>query len=719
MKGSPRQAIDYITDGHDLRRDPGYSDAELAYIARMGDGWKTDLEGGRVPLVGLGALRDEADERVMTADFERACLPNCKRATPGYRSFTFTVPKEVSLFAEGHREQAKQAMYAAVQKALDGIYGDKIYTSVAAIHTRNENGEIHYHAHVLVGKFAQDRATGKTYSLNSASGGNTGHLQLAQLKALWKESLDREFKERLGLLIEQRAPNAAPALVMPDGTRLESLNRASRRLLEKDLAPWYAVPDKSGALAQRQLRLGAMDDRIFEVAAGDRGASGWNVDAFGKLFPEQARFTVRYEKRVETLKKIGYLTPAGQLTPEFRLHFALRHGINTPELQRVRLDLANRAAREARRQGRPAWAGDLVDDVDKHEPFRRRVAHLGLSRDDLRRIQREVAAKRPTPEVLRMLRVDAARRALSRPSLPKPRTKTVIRAYVDLQKARLRRVYLMVSGTASLRPGEARAISDKLLRRAQRDLTEAKDRRLAQLAGGLRPVFWAVQVAMPRQAARLEKAVERCSRLAYSQEIRRLEREEVRRAYLDWRRAFLDKPQAAAREMYDNGIAALSALGRPEAAVLKKWAGRETEIVRAVYASARGTETPLPTEEYQAAVRAGQIGRLLKREQEAPSVELPADFPEKAALDRLSRRLHAFDIRSPLSPDRLGAVAPSEIVDSLRNFKSVGLLDDGAGWTLKAGAARSLARELDRVVDRAVEADQLLTDALLKRRQAP
>ncbi|HEY4392760.1 MAG TPA: hypothetical protein VGP64_01805 [Polyangia bacterium] len=40
-KGSPRQALDYITDGHDTRRDPGYSDGELAYIARMGEEWKT------------------------------------------------------------------------------------------------------------------------------------------------------------------------------------------------------------------------------------------------------------------------------------------------------------------------------------------------------------------------------------------------------------------------------------------------------------------------------------------------------------------------------------------------------------------------------------------------------------------------------------------------------------------------------------------------------
>ena len=38
-KGTPSQALAYITDGHDSRRDPGYSDAELVYVARMGEGW--------------------------------------------------------------------------------------------------------------------------------------------------------------------------------------------------------------------------------------------------------------------------------------------------------------------------------------------------------------------------------------------------------------------------------------------------------------------------------------------------------------------------------------------------------------------------------------------------------------------------------------------------------------------------------------------------------
>jgi hypothetical protein len=709
VKGSPRQAIDYITDGHDLRRDPGYSDGELAYIARMGDGWKTDLEGGRVPLVGVGALRGETDERAMAKEFERACLPNGRRSTHGYRSFTFTVPKEVSLFAEGHRDDAKRAMYAAVQKALDGIYGDKIYTSVAAIHTRNENGEIHYHAHVLVGKFAQDRATGKTYSLNSAAGGNTGHLQLAQLKAFWKEALDKELKERLGLTVEQRTPNAAPALVLPDGTRLDALSRASRRLLEKDVAPWYAVPDKSGALVQRQLRFGAMDDRIFEVAAGDHGASGWRLEIFKKLFPEHERFAARYEKRVGTLKAIGYLTPGGQLTAEFRLHFALHHGINTPEVQRLRLDLAEHGATENTASRKP----------DRNASFQERIAHLGLSSDDLRKLNRDAEARKPTPETLRRIRLDAARVALTRPTPPLPQTKTVIRAYVDLQKSRLQRVYVLAAGVAALRYGEHKKIAEKLRRTAERDLFYAKERRLARLATGLRPIFGIVRVALPKQALKLEKAVERCARLGYSQEIRRIEREQVRKAYLDWRKSFVERPLAAARTMYEKGYVALCALHRAEATTLRQWAGREQELVAAVYEAARSPERQskdLPEDQYQAAVRAGQIGRLLLREAEAPTLRLRSEQPEAADLRRLAGRLHAFDIAAPLSQQNLATLAPVELKKSLAAFKGAGLLDEGPGWTLKAGAAQSLTRDLTRTVDRALDADRLLTDALLRRR---
>jgi hypothetical protein len=759
VKGTPAQALDYISDGHDARRDPGYSDAELAYIARMDEGWKTELEGGRVPLVGLGGLRGETDEKKMAIAFGDASQPHDKRATTGYKSITFTIPKEVSLFAEGHREEAKAAMYAAAQAALDRIYAGKRYISVAAIHTRNENGEIHYHAHVLVGKFALDEASGKVRSLNSKSGGNTGYRQLAELKATWKEAVDKEFRERLGLTIEQRAPNGAPALVLQDGTRLDALNRASRRQLEKDVAPWYAAPTPAGGVVQRQLHLGAMDDRIFEIAVGRRAAPGWDLDAFRATFPDQDRFAARYEKRVETLKTIGYLTSDGRVSPDFRLHFAIRHGVNTPELQRLRLDLANQRARAARQAGRPRGPIDLWEAVQRLDGARRRVDRLGFTRDDIRRIYEDAEKHKPSPERLRAIRIDAAHRALSQAPTKLPATKTIIRAYLDVQKAKLQRVYLVVSGAVTLRYGENKKLADKLRQAAHRDLSLAKDRRLAQLAHRLRPIFWAVKIALPREARRLEQAVQRCTRLAYSQEIRRIAREEISRAYVDWKRSFIERPRAeleraaasdarpgqaeaasrletararvaggdlaAARSMYEKGYAAMAALGRPEAAALRAWVGREEELVRAVMATARtaspdaagGTFAgPLGPSEHRAAVRAGQIGRLLVREEQAP---VPAFSAATGELERLSRRLHAFDVTSPPTPTRLRALAPTELRKSLEAFRQAGVLGDGPGWTLKAAPARALAQDLGRTIDRAVEADRVLTDSLLKKRSGP
>src|SRR5512141_589959 len=171
--GTPRQALNYISDGHDARRDPSFSDAELRYVARMDPGWKADLEGGRVPLVGFGRLATHADHERLTQEFEEACLPtNCKRGTIGYKSITLTLPKEVSLFAEGHREEAKGAIYAAVRSALDRAFAGLRYSAVAAIHTRNQVGEIHYHVHVLVAKFAKDPRTRRTVSLNGKAAGN-------------------------------------------------------------------------------------------------------------------------------------------------------------------------------------------------------------------------------------------------------------------------------------------------------------------------------------------------------------------------------------------------------------------------------------------------------------------------------------------------------------------------------------------------------------------
>jgi len=235
QKGTPRQALNYITDGHDARRDASYSDA----ISRMDPGCKTDLEGGRVPLVGFGVLAGERDENQLANRFEDACQPyHDIRGTIGYKSITLTLPKELSLYAESHREKAKEAISAAVQTALDRAFPGLRYPAVAAIHTRNQVGEIHYYVLVLVGKFARDIKTARMVSLNSQAGGN-GPGRVREMKIGWQEGIEREFLQRLQLGIEQKTPRSPVALVLPDGSRLEPLNRESRRLLEKQIRPAF------------------------------------------------------------------------------------------------------------------------------------------------------------------------------------------------------------------------------------------------------------------------------------------------------------------------------------------------------------------------------------------------------------------------------------------------------------------------------------------------
>jgi hypothetical protein len=345
-KGTPRQALNYITDGHDARRDSSYSDAEVRYIARMDPGWKTDLEGGRVPLVGFGALAGEADQRKIADRFERRCVPyHDPRATTGYKSITLTVPKEVSLYAEGHREEAKAVINAAVKNALDRAFAGFRYSAVGAIHTRNQAGEIHYHVHVLVAKFAKQVGTERTYSLSSQAGGNTGRARLNEMKLGWQQGIEKEFRERLGLGIEQKTSRSPVSLVLPDGDHLEPLNRDSRRVIEKELCPEYTETTPEGHEVVRHFRWSAMDDRIFEIASGGRGESGWDLSAFREHFPDHAKYSARYEARVRTLQNIGYLTPDLKIASPFRLHFAAHHGVLTPELQRVRIDLAKHAAK--------------------------------------------------------------------------------------------------------------------------------------------------------------------------------------------------------------------------------------------------------------------------------------------------------------------------------------------------------------------------------------
>lgn len=704
-KGTPDQAIDYITDGHDTRRDPGYSDAELAYIARMGQGWKTDLEGGRVSLVGVGTASGETEHEALRAAFIDACKPHMARATTGYKSFTFTVPKEVSLFAEGHREQAKEAMYAAVRTAFERVYGDKEFTGVAAIHTRNEAGEIHHHVHVLVGKFARDRRTGKVVSLNSRWSGNTGNAQLRAFKETWRDELNRELRERLGLTVEQNRENGPVALVMPDGVRLDSLNRNSRRALELAIAPSYTVADPSGAVVQKVLKFKVMDERIFEVAAGDKGKSGWDGKAFRELFPDQARYADRYEKRVETLKAAGYLTAEGKITPAFRVHYALRQGILTPELQRIRIDLAREQSRKngsGRRRParpapeRPAPTRDFWGAVDRHETLRRRVERLGYSREEVDKTYADVERLKPTPERLGELRArelhgrgerTGAREApggrapgplFVRAFVPPPRGRSVLTANAtpvrnpdptaertledDVRK--FAESFLLVG---YLPPGGAREVAEHARRVYAREVELPRPlQRDWEPTPQFRPMVAAFTTLLPRNESIARDAVERCARIGSSEIIQRVRHSEMARAYREWREAFIARPmRELAREA--------SALGRPEQqdarrrveGAKQKVAGTDLEHATALFK--KGLEvlrTHRPAEASRLERWRGQeeqlVRHVLAAAKSEPAPELPKE--EFQAAVRAGRIGHLLDVEAKGArldvPPSLSALAP-------------------------------------------------------------
>jgi hypothetical protein len=176
--------------------------------------------------------------------------------------------------------------------------------------------------------------------------------------------------------------------------------------------------------------------------------------------------------------------------------------------------------------------------------MRRRVERLGYSREEVSRLFEVAQKRKPTRENLNAIRANIELRASLAP-LPweLPQTKKIIRAYVDLQKTKLQRIYLISSGIIKFwKFSEKRALALRLKRIAERDLFYAKERRIAQVGRALRPVLWIARVAMPREVRRLEMAIYRCARLAQRQAIYREEKQAITTAYQNWREQFIKKP---------------------------------------------------------------------------------------------------------------------------------------------------------------------------------
>src|SRR4029450_421698 len=96
-----------------------------------------------------------------------------------------------------------------------------------------------------------------------------------------------------------------------------------------------------------------------------------------------------------------------------------------------------------------------------------------------------------------------------------------------------------------------------------------------------------------------------------------------------------------------------------QAACLAKWGGREPELTALVLAQAKGQSAELTRFEYQAAIQAGRIGRLLAREKQAQTgTKTPT--PPSSALNHLAAdlvvlrgRLRALGVADPFSTKAL------------------------------------------------------------------
>ena len=577
-KGTPAQAVEYITDTHDSERDPSYSNAELRYIARLDEGWKQELEGGRLPLVGLGALAGCSDQIELARAFADACQPyHDRRGTTGYLSYTFTIPKEISLVAEGYPRKAREAIYAALQKTLTATFPGKELKAVTTVHARNEAGEVHYHAHVLIGKFAVDQARRRLFSLNSASGGNTGHARVSQLKQGWKLNFDAELKARLGIKVTQGAPYARPALTLPDGTYVPALNRESRRVLDKHLCFRLSTATPSGAVTSKNFRWTHFDPTIYELAAADKQGTGWSGEAFTKHFPKLAPRLQTFESRVATLKRIGYLTAEGRVTGAFTLHYCAHRG-DHPELQRLRAEL-HRLAKRGRGGSAPGGSGparapsgstggggvqrapETPRDEGKDDPnvelwlalhrsqrLIQRLARLGVSPDQFKAFCEQARLRRPEPETLRRLRADSRSRATDAVGDPElPRTRHLVRTYCVVQQAKVVTYFMVAKGVLTLSLGRQVALANKMRARAASDFFWAKEQRLAQTGRRLKPLFWLGRLVMPHEVDRMEIAMQRCRTLSTRPHSDPLHQAQLRGAYRNSRDALILQLQNEAR----------------------------------------------------------------------------------------------------------------------------------------------------------------------------
>ena len=356
-KGTPAQAL-RVHHRRPRQRARSFLLARRAALHRAPGSWLEARPRRRARAAGgLGALHGCVDQAELAREFVEACQPyHDRRGTTGYLSYTFTMPKELSLVAEGHpvearrghvRGPAEDARRRLPRQGVQGRHG----------HSRAQRGgrgplpRPRSHRKVRAGS-ARERGRFRSTAQRRE---HRASARVGAAQAGLEGGPRRRAEGAAGLTVTQGAPFARPALTLADGTYVPALNRESRRVLDKHLCFRLSDGDSVGGRHVQELPLDAL--RPDHLRAGRGEGPGVERGCLRELFPKLAPRLKTYESRVATLKRIGYLTDGRHGSPRRSPCTTAPTGATIRSCRRLRADLHKLTKAEKKAGGTPGGGG--------------------------------------------------------------------------------------------------------------------------------------------------------------------------------------------------------------------------------------------------------------------------------------------------------------------------------------------------------------------------
>jgi hypothetical protein len=152
-------------------------------------------------------------------------------------------------------------------------------------------------------------------------------------------------------------------------------------------------------------------------------------------------------------------------------------------------------------------------------------------------------------------------------------------------------------------------------------------------------------------------------------------------------------------DLLRRGYQVFAKLDPTDAPPLQRWLGKENELVAAVCKHGKGGPSVISDKEYDAAVQAVRVGRVLAIAEQAPPLRIPHAFGDQQKdIERLATRLHGFGLGKAITTDNLRQVSPAQMRSLIDTSRKLGLLADGQGWATKTVAAKCISHDLGHLL---------------------